>query len=110
MPLDGPPVNGNARLAGMPASAEPQADRQIDTAAPATADAASGPAEQATPEQAGPVPPSAARLGLETAAPELGAVEPGPQPPRVRPSRSGRRADGAHAMRPSGRRRRRQRW
>ena len=109
MPLDGPPANGNARLAGMPASIEPQADRpaEMDTAAAgpaaagppvsapmvaAPADTAPGTAEQAAP-QARLLPPSAARAGLETAVPQLGAVEPGPQPPRVRPGRSGGRGD-----------------
>jgi uncharacterized membrane protein len=122
MPLDGPPANGNARLAGMPANTEPPPDGpgQIDTAAAALGTAASvaaapvaavpvaaasGTAEQAAPEQAapeqgapeqaGPVPQSAALAGLEAAAPELGAVEPGPgpQPRRAPASRSGGRPD-----------------
>ena len=95
MPLDGPPANGNARLAAVPASLEPQSDRpgQIDTGGAASSAAAPAALEQAAPEQVGLVPPSAARAGLETAAAELGAVEPGPQPPRTGASRSAGRQD-----------------
>jgi uncharacterized membrane protein len=90
MPLDGPPVNGNARLAGVPASIEPQSDGpgQIDAAA-----SASAAAEPVAPEQAGLAPPAAVRVGQETQAPELGAVEPGPRTPRAQTIPSSTRPD-----------------
>ena len=90
MPLDGPPVNGNARLAGMPADVHPQPDGP----APAdTAGSAPAAAEPAAPDQSGPAPPAAERAGQQTQSSELGAVEQEPRTRRARTSPSSTRPD-----------------